>query len=85
MPAACVVHATANTIEMLALYLGMLDADFTVTEPPEPLTRPSRLSKRFRVPFYPQGSNREFLNNLHPTARIQHGPQLPNTNQVRST
>src|SRR5258706_2281378 len=39
----CVVHATANTIEMLALYLGMLDAEFTVTEPPELLTRLSKL------------------------------------------
>jgi predicted DNA-binding transcriptional regulator YafY len=43
----CVVHATANTIEMLALYLGMLDADFTVTEPPELLARLSRLADRF--------------------------------------
>lgn len=40
-------HATANTIEMLALYLGMLDADFTVTEPPELLERLNRLSRRF--------------------------------------
>lgn len=24
----CVVHATANSIEMLSLYLGMLDAEF---------------------------------------------------------
>jgi predicted DNA-binding transcriptional regulator YafY len=43
----CVVHASANTIEMLALYLGMLDADFTVTEPPELLDRLRKLSKRF--------------------------------------
>jgi hypothetical protein len=45
--ATCVVHATANTIEMLALYLGMLDAEFTVTEPPELLARLNRLSERF--------------------------------------
>jgi hypothetical protein len=32
---------------MLALYLGMLDADFTVTEPPELLDRLRKLSKRF--------------------------------------
>src|SRR5437016_5349493 len=31
----CVVHARSNSVEMLALYLGMLDADFTVTDPPE--------------------------------------------------
>ena len=45
--ATCVVHATANTIEMLALYIGMLDAEFTVTEPPELLAHLSRLSERF--------------------------------------
>ena len=44
----CAVHATANTIEMLALYLGMLDAAFTVTDPPELLDRLTRLSERFR-------------------------------------
>ena len=43
----CVVHATANTIEMLALYLGMMDADFTVTEPPELVARLSQLATRF--------------------------------------
>jgi predicted DNA-binding transcriptional regulator YafY len=43
----CAVDATANTIEMLALYLGMMDADFTVTEPPELLARLSRLAERF--------------------------------------
>jgi predicted DNA-binding transcriptional regulator YafY len=43
----CAVHATANTIEMLALYLGMLDAEFTVTEPPELLERLRRLAERF--------------------------------------
>jgi predicted DNA-binding transcriptional regulator YafY len=43
----CVVHAGANTIEMLALYLGMMDADFTVTEPPELVARLRKLSGRF--------------------------------------
>jgi predicted DNA-binding transcriptional regulator YafY len=43
----CLVHATANTIEMLALYIGMLDAEFTVTEPPELLVRLTKLSQRF--------------------------------------
>jgi predicted DNA-binding transcriptional regulator YafY len=43
----CVVHASANTIEMLALYLGLLDAEFTVTEPPELLARLSKLAERF--------------------------------------
>ena len=43
----CAVHGTANTIEMLALYLGMLDADFTVTDPPELLAHLNKLSERF--------------------------------------
>ena len=43
----CVVHASANSIEMLALYIGMLDAEFTVTEPPELLDRLTKLSERF--------------------------------------
>jgi predicted DNA-binding transcriptional regulator YafY len=43
----CVVHVTANSVEMLALYLGMLDAEFTVTEPPELLARLTKLSERF--------------------------------------
>lgn len=43
----CLVSVTANTIEMLALYLGMLDVDFVVTEPPELVDRLSKLSERF--------------------------------------
>jgi predicted DNA-binding transcriptional regulator YafY len=43
----CVVHVSANSIEMLSLYLGMLDAEFTVTEPPELLARLTKLSERF--------------------------------------
>lgn len=43
----CAVHATANTIEMLAVYITMLDAEFTVTEPPELLDRLTQLSARF--------------------------------------
>ncbi|HET6312173.1 MAG TPA: YafY family protein [Candidatus Nitrosotalea sp.] len=45
----CVVHASANTIEMLALYLGMMDADFTVTDPPELVARLRKLSERFKA------------------------------------
>jgi predicted DNA-binding transcriptional regulator YafY len=43
----CLVHASANSVEMLALYLGMMDADFTVTEPPELIARLSKLATRF--------------------------------------
>jgi len=41
------VSVTANSVEMLALYLGMLDADFLVTEPPELVARLRKLSERF--------------------------------------
>ena len=43
----CFVYSRANSIEMLALYLGMLDADFTVTEPPELVDQLAKLSRRF--------------------------------------
>jgi predicted DNA-binding transcriptional regulator YafY len=43
----CVVQAGAGSIEMLALYLGMMDADFTVTEPPELVARVRKLAERF--------------------------------------
>jgi predicted DNA-binding transcriptional regulator YafY len=43
----CLVQAGAGTVEMLALYLGMLDADFTVTEPPELLEHLDKLADRF--------------------------------------
>jgi predicted DNA-binding transcriptional regulator YafY len=43
----CAVHVTANSVEMMALYIGMLDAEFTVTEPPELVARLSKLSERF--------------------------------------
>ena len=43
----CVVHAKSNSVEMLALYLGMLDADFTVTEPPELVARITTLAERY--------------------------------------
>jgi predicted DNA-binding transcriptional regulator YafY len=43
----CVVYAKANTIEMLTLYLGMMDVDFTVTEPPELVARLRKMAERF--------------------------------------
>lgn len=45
----CVVHARSNTIEMLALYLGMMEADFTVTDPPELIERLNILARRFKA------------------------------------
>lgn len=43
----CNVYAKSNSIEMLALYLGMLDADFTITEPPELLDQLAKLARRY--------------------------------------
>ncbi len=43
----CIVHARSNSVEMLALYLGMLDADFTVTEPQELVAWMSTLATRY--------------------------------------
>jgi hypothetical protein len=43
----CTVHARSNSVEMLALYLGLLDAEFTVTEPPELVSQLMKLAGRF--------------------------------------
>jgi predicted DNA-binding transcriptional regulator YafY len=45
----CLVHARSNSVEMLALYLGLLDADFTVNEPPELVSQLEKLAARFAV------------------------------------
>ena len=41
------MYSRSNSIELLALYLGMLDADFTVTDPPELIEQLAKLSRRF--------------------------------------
>ncbi|MEV0352272.1 YafY family protein [Nonomuraea sp. NPDC050680] len=43
----CVLHTGADTIETLAVHLGLLDADFDVTGPPELLTHLRRLAHRY--------------------------------------
>jgi predicted DNA-binding transcriptional regulator YafY len=43
----CVLHTGADTVETLAVYLGLLDADFTVDGPPELLAHLERLSRRY--------------------------------------
>jgi predicted DNA-binding transcriptional regulator YafY len=43
----CLVHARSNSVEMLALYLGLMDAEFTVTEPPELVAQLEKLAGRF--------------------------------------
>jgi predicted DNA-binding transcriptional regulator YafY len=43
----CIVHAAASRPETLALYLGLLDADFRVTEPPELVAYLEKLAARY--------------------------------------
>lgn len=43
----CVLRTGADTIETLAVHLGLLDADFDVTGPPELLTHLRRLAHRY--------------------------------------
>lgn len=43
----CVLDAGANSVEQMAVFLGMLDADFTVTEPPELVEHLGRLARRY--------------------------------------
>jgi predicted DNA-binding transcriptional regulator YafY len=45
----CIVHARSNSVEMLALYLGLMDADFTVSDPPELVSQLEKLAGRFRA------------------------------------
>jgi predicted DNA-binding transcriptional regulator YafY len=44
----CVLATGADRIETIAVYVGLLDADFTVTEPPELVTRLRLLADRYR-------------------------------------
>jgi predicted DNA-binding transcriptional regulator YafY len=43
----CTVDVGANTLETMAVYLGMLDADFTVIDPPELREHLRRLADRY--------------------------------------
>jgi hypothetical protein len=43
-----VLDTGADTVETLAVYLGLLDADFRVTEPPELVAHLRRLATRYR-------------------------------------
>jgi predicted DNA-binding transcriptional regulator YafY len=52
----CVLDAGANSIEMMAVFLGMLDADFTVTEPLELVEHLSRLARRYAASGAPANS-----------------------------
>lgn len=43
----CVVAVGSDTPHMLAVYIGLLDADFEVTEPPELLAEFAKLAERY--------------------------------------
>jgi hypothetical protein len=44
----CLLHTGADTLETLAVYLGMLGADFEVGEPPELVAHLRGLADRYR-------------------------------------
>jgi predicted DNA-binding transcriptional regulator YafY len=44
----CVLVCGADTVETVAVYIGLLDVDFDVTEPPELVQRLRMLSDRYR-------------------------------------
>ena len=43
----CVLDTGADTVETLGVYLGLIDADFDVTDPPELVTHLRRLTTRY--------------------------------------
>jgi predicted DNA-binding transcriptional regulator YafY len=43
----CFVYGRSNSVEMLALHLGLLDADFTVSEPLELVEHLAKLGRRY--------------------------------------
>ena len=45
----CILDTGADTIEILAVYLSLLGADFTVTGPPELITYLRVLSRRYQL------------------------------------
>lgn len=44
----CVLVTGADSVETLSVYLGMLEADFTVGEPPELVSHLRELAERYR-------------------------------------
>lgn len=43
----CVVAVGSDTPHMLAVYIGLMDADFRVTEPPELVAELAKLADRY--------------------------------------
>ncbi len=52
----CMINVGSDTPQMLAVYLGMLDADFEVGEPSELLEQLRRLADRYRRAITTRGS-----------------------------
>jgi hypothetical protein len=52
----CIINVGSDTPQMLAVYLGMLDADFEVGEPAELLEQLRRLADRYRRAITRRGS-----------------------------
>jgi predicted DNA-binding transcriptional regulator YafY len=52
----CIINVGSDTPQMLAVYLGMLDADFEVGEPSELLDQLRRLADRYRRAITTRGS-----------------------------
>jgi predicted DNA-binding transcriptional regulator YafY len=52
----CVLACGADSIASVAVYLGLLDADFTVTEPPELVARLRVLAARYQRSLLPYAS-----------------------------
>ena len=46
----CVLVTGGDSIEIIAVYIGMLGLDFHVTEPPELVDEVARLGERYRAP-----------------------------------
>lgn len=44
----CVLVTGADSVDTVAVYLGLLDVDFTVTEPPELVAKIGQLANRYR-------------------------------------
>jgi len=43
----CILNTGADSLELMAVHLGMLDADFTVSDPPELVTHLRSLAERY--------------------------------------
>jgi predicted DNA-binding transcriptional regulator YafY len=54
----CIINVGSDTPQMLAVYLGMLDADFEVGEPSELLEQLRTLADRYRRAITTRGSGR---------------------------